>query len=113
MDDNTFTDFPKKEKRQGNPLSCFIFILVIEILLIKLNKSRKLSPVNVTLAIDGQLNEMTLGFADDINCLVNNNEADLKNLKSILDEFGLLLNLKLNNKKNYVPLAAILTMTLN
>ena len=54
---------------------------MIEILLTKLNKSRNLSPVSVKLAIDGQLNEKKLGFADDIDYLVNNNEADFKNLK--------------------------------
>ena len=86
MDDNTFTDFFKVGK--GNPLSCVIFILVIEILLLKLKRSQTLSPLSVALSNNGQLYERSLGFADDINCLVNNNEMDLKNLKSILDEFG-------------------------
>ena len=99
--DNTFSDFFQVIKGywSKNLLSCLIFILVIEILLIKLNNSQILNPVNVTLSNNGLINERTLSFADDINCLVNNNETELKNLKRILDDFGLLSNLKLNEKK--------------
>ena len=83
MDDNTFTEFFKIEKGtgQGNPLSCLIFILVIEILIIKLSNSPSLSPLNLTLFNKFRLNERALGFADDLNCLINDNEHDLRSLK--------------------------------
>ena len=66
MDDNTFTEFFKIEKGtgQGNPLSCLIFILVIEILLLKLNKSPSLSSLDLTLF--NKFNERAMGFADDL-----------------------------------------------
>ena len=100
MDDNTFTEFFRIEKGtgQGNPLSCLIFILVIEILLIKLNKSLSLSLLNLTLFNKFRLNERALGFVDDLNCHINDNEHDLRSLKSILQDFENVSNLKLNEK---------------
>ena len=71
MDDNSFTDFfnIKRGTGQGNPLSCLIFILVIEILL-KPHNSPSLALLNLTLFNKIRLNNRALGFADDLNCLV-------------------------------------------
>ena len=104
MEDNSFTKFFKigKGTGQGNPLSCLIFILVIEILLIKLNHSPSLQPLNLTLFNRVSLESRALGFADDLNCLINDNEQDILSLKNILDVFGGMSNLKLNEKKTKI-----------
>ena len=92
MDNNSFTDFFKIEKEtgQGNPLSCLIFILVIEFLLLKLNYSPSLKPLNLTLFNKFRLHNRALGFADDLNCIINDNEQDLHSLKKILKMFGII-----------------------
>ena len=69
MDDNSFTDFfnIKQDMGQGIPLSCLIFILVIEILLLKLTNSPSLAPQNLMLFNKVRLHNRALGFADDLN----------------------------------------------
>ena len=101
MDDNSFTDFFSigRGTGQGNPLSCLIFILIIEILLLKLNHSPSLEPLNLTLFNKVWVHNRALGFADDLNCLINDNEQDLINLKKILKDLGSISNLNLNEKK--------------
>ena len=101
MDDNSYTEFfrIKHGTGQGNPLSCLIFILVIEILLIKLNNSPSLAPLDLMLFNKIGLNNRSLGFADDLNCLVNDTSLDLLNLNKVIKNFGSMSNLKLNEKK--------------
>ena len=53
----------------------------------------------------------SLGFADDLNCLVNDNEQDLSTLNKIIQDFGKMSNLKLNEKKTkLVPLGFDLSL---
>ena len=107
MDDNTYTDFFKvlRGTGQGNPLSCLIFILVIEILLIKLNHSPSLDRLDLNLFNNFTLKNRSFGFADDLNVLINDNESNLLNLNCILNDFGNMSNLKLNEKKTkLIPL---------
>ena len=107
LDDNTLTEFFKIEKGtwHRNPLSCLIFILIIEILLVKLNKSPSLSSLDLTLFNKIRLDERTLGFADNLKCFINDNEHDLNSLKNILHDFESVSNLKLNEKKTkLIPL---------
>ena len=107
MDDNSYTNFFKIKRGtgQGNQLSCLIFILVIEILLIKLNHSPALAPLDLSLFNKMSLRFRSLGFADDLNCLVNDNEQDLSTLNKIIQDFGKMSNLNLNEKKTkLVPL---------
>ena len=82
MDDNTHTEFFKVKRGtgQGNPLSCLIFILVIEIILIELNHSPSLAPLELSLFNEISLLNRSLGFADDLNCLLNDNERELLTL---------------------------------
>ena len=107
MEDNLYTDFFKVRRGtgQGNPLSCLIFILVIEILLIKLNNSPTLTSLELDLFNEFSVQNRALGFADDLNVLINNNERDLLNLNKILNDFGKISNLNLNEKKTkLIPL---------
>ena len=101
MDDNSVTNFFKimRGTGQGNPLSCLIFILIIEILLIRLNHSPALAPLDLNLFNKMSLRFRSLGFADDLNCLINDNEHDLDSLYMIISNFGKLSNLNLNEKK--------------
>ena len=101
MDDNSVTNFFKimRGTGQGNPLSCLIFILIIEILLIRLNHSPALAPLDLNLFNKMSLRFRSLGFADDLNCLINDNENDLASLYKIIQDFGKLSNLNLDEKK--------------
>ena len=101
MDDNTYTDFFKvmRGTGQGNPLSCLIFILVIEVLLIKLNYSPSLDTLDLNLFNKLNLKNRSFGFADDLNVLINDNERNLLSLNNILNDFGKMSNLNLNEKK--------------
>ena len=88
-----------EEVRVKETLSCLIFILVIEILLLKLNNSPSLEPLNLTLFNKVRVHNRALGFADDLNCFINDNEQDLHSLNKILKDFGSISNLNLNEKK--------------
>ena len=112
MDDILYTDFFKvmRGTGQGNPLSCLIFILVIEILLLKINNSPTLTTLELDLFNEFSVQNRALGFADDLNVLINDNESDLLNLNKILCDFGKISNLKLNEKKTkLLPLGFDLT----
>ena len=53
----------------------------------------------------------SLGFADDLNCLINDNEPDLLNLNKIIKDFGKMSNLNLNEKKTkLIPLGFDLSL---
>merc|ERR1711872_713165 len=70
-----------------------------EILLIRPNHSPALAPLDLNLFNKMSLRFRSLGFADDLNCLINDNELDLDALYRIISDFGKLSNLKLNEKK--------------
>ena len=80
-----------KGVRQGCPLSALLFILVIEPLLEKIQRSKKLKTPN---------HQKIIAFADDITVSIKNNS--INNLIKILDEFENVSGLAINYEKSEV-----------
>ena len=80
-----------KGVRQGCPLSALLFILVIEPLLEKIQRSKKLKTPN---------HQKIIAFADDITVSIKNNS--INNLIKILDEFENVSGLAMNYEKSEV-----------
>ena len=82
---------------QGDPLSGYVFILVIEILIIKLNS---FPHIKTTLTLAGGTPPLfTEGFADDILNFIRCSANALNTYKQIILTFGNATNLKLNLQK--------------
>ena len=82
---------------QGDPLSALIFIIALEILLIKLRSCQSLK-LNLTLANDTDT-EILEGYADDILAFLPANYISLHELKLILNDYTDISGLALNEKK--------------
>ena len=85
--------------RQGCCVSPYLFLLVAEILSIKLHNSEDLkgisiNPANLKLA-------KVLQYADDLSLFVKN-EAELEAALKIIENFGMLSGLQLNRQKSIV-----------
>ena len=87
---------------QGNPLSALIFILAVNVLIIKLNYTKLLSPMTHRIMNKDLIERRCGGYADDIGVLLNKSGNDLANLEKILEDFGELSGLKLNKSKTEV-----------
>ncbi len=90
--------------KQGDALSCALFVLAIEPLLRKIQKNEKIEPI--TIADNSSGTPITheikkAGFADDITCFTNN----VSSLQEIVDEYGKFSSrsgIKLNVKKTEI-----------
>ena len=82
--------------RQGDPLSPYLFILAIEVLSILIRNHSEIKGI--------ELNGKTLKlmqYADDTTCFISNKES-LSCLKSLLQKFGLLSGLVVNERKTRI-----------
>merc|ERR1711936_1375290 len=82
---------------QGDVISPYIFLLVVEILSIKINYTKNLTGV-VFAKKDGR----SEFFADDLSALVLQTEENLRNFSRILDLFHAVSGLKCNLDKTFV-----------
>jgi exonuclease III len=90
--------------KQGDALSCALFILAIEPLLRKINLNDEIIPVTITHNEDGtvkEINVKTIAYADDITCVVK----DVKSIQLVINEyenFSAYSGIKLNVAKTEI-----------
>ena len=83
--------------KQGDALSCILFIMCVEPLLRNIEKNDNIEPV-----FSNELNASlpkSYAFADDVNCFVKNNMRSLQGVFDEYDRLSRLSGLKLNAEK--------------
>ncbi len=90
--------------KQGDALSCALFVLAIEPLLKRININPDIIPVTLKVNKNGvveEINVKTISYADDITCIVKNWES----IQHIIDEyskFSMISGIKLNVQKTEI-----------
>ena len=84
--------------RQGDPLSSYLFIIVLEILTISIRSNKNVQRIMV----DGEEIKLEL-FADDLTAFLLNDNSPLKFFE-LLKSFGECSRLKINNDKSEIML---------
>ncbi len=79
---------------QGDPISAYLFIVVIEVLATKLRKTNLVKRIKV-----GKVDIEDQFYADDSTLFIGNNETSLRNTLKILHDFGETSGLKINITK--------------
>ena len=82
---------------QGDVVSPYIFLLMVEILLIKISKTKHLTGVKYASTEDS-----ASGFADDCTLFLQRTEQNLRNCINILNDFWQISGLKCNVSKTKV-----------
>ena len=89
--------------RQGDPIASLLFILCIEILLIKIRTSDKVQPFKLTYQFNplrlATINKYMEGFADDITLSIENNRESIVGVTKEIEKFGNLSGLRINKDK--------------
>ena len=84
--------------RQGDPLSTYFFIIVLEILCISIRRNKDIQGITV------DTEEIKLGlFADDLTGFLRNNNS-LENFLELVEAFGECSGLRINHDKSEVML---------
>ena len=89
--------------RQGDPITSLLFILCIEILLIKIRTLRKVKPFKITYQLHLLKKETVTkymkGFPDDITLSIENTTESLTGATEVIEQFGNLSGLRINKDK--------------
>ena len=89
--------------RQGDPIASLLFILCIEVLLIKIRTSEKIKPFKMEyqlhLTIKEIIQKYMEGFADDITLSIENTTESLMGATEVIEKFGDLSGLRINKEK--------------
>jgi hypothetical protein len=75
--------------KQGDALSCAIFILCIDPLIRNLNQNRRIKSVKIVNRGSEEINHKTFGFADDVSVICQN---DVESIREIFAEYQRLTN---------------------
>jgi hypothetical protein len=73
--------------KQGDALSCSLFVLAIEPLLRKIQNNTNITPVTIKLTENGSMKEIsitTISYADDITCVFQNSDG----IQAIIDDYN-------------------------
>lgn len=92
----------QKGLRQGDPLSPFLFNIVVEALNILLERAKTLNIIKGTQIGANGVILSHLQFADDTILFCNNDRVELANIKRILRCFQLMSGLKINFSKSSI-----------
>ena len=89
--------------RQGDPIASLLFILCIEILLIKIRTSKNVKPFQLTYQLNPFKREVVKkymeGFADDITLSIENTKESLVGVTKVIEDFGQISGLRINKDK--------------
>ena len=83
----------QKGARQGDPLSPYLFIIVLEVLAVSIRKNKDIQGI----AVDGIEIELEL-FADDLTVFLRN-DGSLRHLLALISKFGICSGLVINFDK--------------
>ena len=93
--------------RQGDPLSAYLFIIVLEILCIRVRSSKDIRGIKV----DKEEIRLSL-FADDLTGFLNDN-LSLMNFLKLIEDYGICSGLKINHDKSEIMILGNCSSTLN
>lgn len=100
--DSTTKDFMmEKDLRQGDPISPFLFVLVMEVLTVLMRKAIEIREFRGFKINDTEVVTM-LQFADDTIILAEGDTPNLWSIKFILRGFELMYGLKVNFYKSNI-----------
>ena len=90
--------------KQGDALSCALFILCIDPLIRKIDANPNIKPVQVRPSrySDIKINNKVCGFADDIGLAVNNDSNTISNIFKVYKLFSKLSGIELNLDKTEI-----------
>lgn len=92
----------QKGIRHGDPISSFLFILVVELLSLMIQKETKTRLISgIQVAENGTIVNL-LQFADNLVVFLDDSEDKVVNLKNVLFAFELVASLKVNFRKSAV-----------
>ena len=82
---------------QGNPFSCYSFLVIIEILAIKIRSNKQIEGVKI-----GSLIQLLSMFADDLSLFVSNKEKVWHAVRNMIEDYENISGLKVNYEKSTV-----------
>ena len=89
--------FPTRGLFQGNPISPYCFILIIELLAIMIRKNSKIEGLKI-----GEINYLLSLFADDLDIFIKNDTKVWYELKKTIEEFEKISGLTVNYDKTSI-----------
>ena len=99
MNNGYFSEYitPTRGLFQGNPYSCYGFLIIIEFLAIMLRENKKIEGVKI-----GHMTNLLEMFADDITIFMQNNAREWCAIRDTISKFEQMSGLKVNYDKTLI-----------
>ena len=99
MNNGYFSEYitPTQGLFQGNPYSCYGFLIIIEFLAIMLRENKKIEGVKI-----GHMTNLLEMFADDITIFMQNNAREWCAIRDTISKFEQMSGLKVNYDKTLI-----------